>query len=99
MIADEQGTAALMHYAARSASGNDPNRVRPMFIGLRQGAGVDYIRALFVAAARTVFVDLTATVFRMALEPETSRVARLLAEMGMRTAGRALDMRLSMVHQ
>jgi ribosomal protein S18 acetylase RimI-like enzyme len=94
-VSDEQGPAACMHYVARAAEGNDPNRVRPMFIGLTKRAGVEHLRALFGFAARAAFADFSATVFRVALEPETSTPAQLLLDLGMRVAGRALDMRLN----
>jgi hypothetical protein len=95
-IADERGTAAYMHYAARPAAATDPNRIRPMFIGLRADAGPDQIRALFAHAAHTSFNDPTSTIFRVALEPEDSSLSGHLDSLGLRLAGRALDMRLTM---
>lgn len=94
IVADGHGPIACMHYVARSASHTDPNRVRPMFIGLREGANVKHLRALFCFAARTAFTDLATTVFRVALEPETSRLAALLVDLGVRVVGKAYDMRL-----
>jgi ribosomal protein S18 acetylase RimI-like enzyme len=93
-VADEHGSIACMHYVARIAAGKDPNRVRPMFIGLTERARIEHLRALFSFAARTAFADFSTTIFRIALEPETSTPAQLLLDMGMRIAGRALDMRL-----
>lgn len=93
-VADERGPIACMHYVARPAAQNDPNRVRPMFIGLGDRANVEHLRALFCFAARTAFTDLAATTFRVALEPETSRLGAMLADMGVRMVGKAYDMRL-----
>ncbi len=98
LLTDEHGAAACMHYAARPASGVDPNRIRPMFIGLRADATIEHVRALFVAAARSAFNDLTSMAIRIALEPETSTLARLLLDAQVPVVGRALDMRLTMVH-
>ncbi|HEX6291432.1 MAG TPA: GNAT family N-acetyltransferase [Herpetosiphonaceae bacterium] len=94
-VADDQGLVACMHYVARSASGADPNRVRPMFIGLTERSGLEHIRALFSFAARSAFENISTTMFRVALEPEPSKPARLLLDVGMQIAGRALDMRLN----
>lgn len=96
VVADEQGPAACMHYAARTAAGNDPDRIRPMFVGLRRGATVAHLRTLFAAAAKSAFADLETTVFRVALEPDQSTLCTLLDAAGMQTVGRALDMRLSL---
>jgi ribosomal protein S18 acetylase RimI-like enzyme len=93
-LADQQGPAAFMHYAARPASGTDPNRIRPMFVGLRPGMGVPVLRALFLFAARDAFGEVATTAFRVALEPETSTLAALLTTLGMKPVARALDMRL-----
>lgn len=90
---DERGPAALMHYAARPAEGRDPNRIRPMFVGLRADATADHLRALMVWAARNAFGSIEATAIRVALEPEGSRLARVLDEIGMTMAGLAYDMR------
>jgi ribosomal protein S18 acetylase RimI-like enzyme len=94
LLIDEHGPAACMYYAARPASGRDPNRIRPLFIGLRDGVSLPHVRAVFVAAAQDAFSDLQTTSFRVALEPETSSLARTLIDSGMRVVGRALDMRL-----
>lgn len=94
LLIDEDGPAACMYYAARPASGRDPNRIRPMFIGLRDGVSVPHLRALFVAAARDAFNDLATTSFRIALEPEASSLARTMIDAGVRVVGRAFDMRL-----
>jgi ribosomal protein S18 acetylase RimI-like enzyme len=96
MIADEHGQAACLHYAARAASGNDPDRIRPMFVGLRADATPAHLRGLLASAAGSAFSDLSTTVFRVALEPDQSTLSRLLSAAGMRTVGRALDMRLSL---
>jgi hypothetical protein len=96
-VADDQGPLACLHYVARPAAGNDPNRVRPMFIGQTTRTRVEHLRALFSFAARSAFADLATTVFRVALEPETSATAKLLADTGLRAVGRALDMRLNLV--
>lgn len=96
LLVDSQGPAACLHYAARPASGHDPNRVRPMFIGLRPGSGIAHVRALLFAAARDAFGDVAGTTFRIALEPEHSTLAKLLAEAGMNVAATAFDMRLRM---
>ena len=96
-VADDQGALACMHYVARPAAGNDPNRVRPMFIGQTDRAKVEHLRALFSFAARSAFADLATPAFRVALEPETSATARLLANAGLRMVGRALDMRLNLI--
>lgn len=93
-VADEQGPIACMHYVARQATKSDPNRVRPMFVGLKERADVEHLRALFSFAARTAFADLGTTTFRIALEPETSRLAQLLTDMGVGVVGNAFDMRL-----
>ncbi len=93
-LSDEQGPAAFMHYAARPASGSDPNRIRPMFVGLRTGVGIEVVRALFFFAARDSFGEVASTAFRVALEPETSTLATLLPTLGMKPVARALDMRL-----
>jgi|GEM_PF-2086849 len=97
VVADEQGPAACMEYAARRASPSDPERIRPLFVGLRSDAGIEHLRALFVAAARDAFGDLSGPVFRVALEPENSRLASLLNDLGMQLVGQALDMRLTMM--
>lgn len=65
-----------------------------MFIGLSERANVEHLRALFCFAARTAFTDLSTTAFRIALEPETSRLVPMLADMGVRVVGKAFDMRL-----
>jgi ribosomal protein S18 acetylase RimI-like enzyme len=96
-VADEQGPVACMHYVARPAAGNDPNRVRPMFIGQTDRTRVEHLRALFSFAARNAFTDLATSVFRVALEPETSATAKLLADARLRVVGRALDMRLDLI--
>lgn len=93
-LADEQGPAAFMHYAARAASATDPNRIRPMFVGLRPGTGIPVLRALLFFAARDAFGEVDAAAFRVALEPETSTLAGLLTAVGMKPVARALDMRL-----
>lgn len=93
-VADAHGPIACMHYVARAAAHHDPNRVRPMFIGLSERAKIEHLRALFCFAARTAFANLATTAFRLALEPETSRLASILADMGMRMVGKACDMRL-----
>jgi ribosomal protein S18 acetylase RimI-like enzyme len=94
-VADENGPVACMHYVARAASGNDPNRVRPMFVGLEARAGIEHLRALLSFSARNAFGNLSTTAFRVALEPETSRLAQMLADLGTVVVGRALDMRLT----
>jgi hypothetical protein len=96
ILVDSQGMAACLHYAARPAAGTDPNRIRPLFIGLRQGTGVQQIRALFFAAAEAAFGQVASTTFRIALEPENSLFAKLLQEAGVTVAARAFDMRLRM---
>ncbi len=93
---DERGPAALMHYAARPAEGRDPNRIRPMFVGLRNDATPDHLRALMAWAARNAFGSIEATTIRVALEPEGSRLAHMLAELGMTMAGLAYDMRFAL---
>lgn len=95
VLHDEQGAAACMHYAARAAEGRDPNRIRPMFVGLRQGAGAEHLQTLLAYAGWDAFKDVQATVYRVALEPEDSMLAGLLHEIGMQMVGRALDMRVS----
>lgn len=95
VVTDEHGPAACMHYAARPADGHDPDRIRPMFVGLRPHAHAGHLRALFAAAA-SAFSRPTTTAFRVALEPEESTLARLLAEAGLQPVGRALDMRLTL---
>jgi ribosomal protein S18 acetylase RimI-like enzyme len=94
---DERGAVMCLHFAARPADGRDPNRVRPMFAGLREDAHVDHLRALFAATAAAHFPDVGSTAFRLALEPEGSTFARLLQEAGVTVVGRALDMRLTIV--
>lgn len=96
ILEDERGPVACLHYAARPAAERDPDRIRPMFVGLRADAGTSHLRALFAAAAQINFGSPTTTVFRIALEPETSRLVHLLADLGMRLVGRALDMRLNL---
>ena len=93
---DERGPAALMHYAARPAEGRDPNRIRPMFVGLRNDVTPDHLRALMAWAARNAFGSIEATTIRVALEPEGSRLAHMLAELGMTMAGLAYDMRFAL---
>lgn len=96
LLYDDDGPAACIHYAARPAQPRDPNRIRPMFIGLRPDADMRHIRALFAAAAHESFTDLATTTFRIALEPEESRLSRILIDGNMRVVGRALDMRLQL---
>lgn len=96
LLHDAGGPAACLHYAARPAAGPDPNRIRPMFVGLRAGAGIEHIRALFAAATQRTFADAGATTFRIALEPEQSQLVRLLNGMGVQVVARALGMQLSM---
>ncbi len=96
LLVDPQGPAACIHYAARPASGHDPNGIRTLFVGLRPGSGVAQVRALFFAAARDAFGDVGSTTFRVALEPEHSTLAKLLVDVGMNIAATALDMRLRM---
>ncbi len=96
VLVDAEGMAACLHYAARPAAGTDPNRIRPMFVGLRQGARLLHLRALFYAAARNAFGQAASTTFRIALEPENSSLAKLLQDLGMSVAARAFDMRLRM---
>lgn len=95
VVADEQGPAACIHYAARPAAGNDPNRIRPMFVGMRPDATSAHLRTLLVAAG-SAFYDLKTTVFRVALEPDQSTLSGMLSTLGMHTVGRAFDMRLSL---
>lgn len=94
ILSDAEGPAACLHYVARHATATDPHRVRPMFIGLRHSADRAHIRALLIAAARDNFTDLATIAFRVALEPDGSTVARLLPDVGLHSAGRAIDMRL-----
>jgi ribosomal protein S18 acetylase RimI-like enzyme len=91
---DGDEAVACMHYAARTADARDPNRIRPMFIGLRPGTTVAHLRALLAATARDSFPELSTTSFRLALEPETSTLAQLFLEAQIPVVGRALDMRL-----
>ncbi len=95
-LIDERGVAICMHFAARPADGRDPNRIRPMFAGLREDVSVAHLRAIFAATAAAHFPDIGATAFRLALEPEDSTFARLLQELGVTVVGRAFDMRLSL---
>lgn len=95
VLHDEQGPAAALHYAARHATGRDPNRIRPMFVGLRSGAGAAYLRALLAWAGQRSFGDPRAVVFRVALEPDGSTLAALLDSIGLAMVGRAHDMRIT----
>ena len=93
VVDDEHEPVACMHYAARPASGNDPDRIRPMFVGMRPGATASHLRALLISAG-SAFRDLKTTAFRVALEPDQSTLSNMLIEVGLHTVGRALDMRL-----
>lgn len=95
-VIDERGAAICMHFAARPADNRDPNRIRPMFAGLREDADVTHLRALFAATAASHFADVGSTAFRLASEPEGSTFANLLQEAGATVAGRAFDMRLTL---
>src|SRR4051794_10470783 len=82
-LMDGDRQIGLMHYLARPAEGNDPDRLRPLFISLAAGAGVDELAALLAATGQAAFGDARRLTIRFALEPHDSTVARLLDQLKM----------------
>lgn len=96
LLSDRRGPLLCLHYAARPADGRDPDRVRPLFVGLREDASAAHVGLLLSLVARLHFADLATVAFRLALEPEHSTLARYLQQLGVNVVGRALDMRLQL---
>jgi ribosomal protein S18 acetylase RimI-like enzyme len=93
MEGDEQ--IGLMHYLARPAEGNDPDRLRPLFISLAPGAGVEELAALLAATGMAAFGDTRRLTIRFALEPNDSTLTHLLAQLKLPVVAESYDMRLT----
>ena len=96
VLADGDETVALMHYLARPATGADPDRIRPLFVSLAPGAGTVQLAELLASTAQAAFGNVRDIAFRVALEPEGSRFAALLDELGMPVVAESYDMRLAL---
>ncbi|MDQ5853875.1 MAG: GNAT family N-acetyltransferase [Chloroflexota bacterium] len=95
-LLDGERELALMHYLARPAEGGDPDRVRPLFVHLAPGAGVETLVELLAATACAAFGDAGRLTLRVALEPESSTFTALLRELRMPVVAESYDMRLAL---
>lgn len=85
---------ALMHYLARPAEGNDPERLRPLFVHLAPGQPASTLIQLLGATAGAAFGDASRVAIRVALEPESSTLAKMVRAIGMPLIAESYDMRL-----
>jgi ribosomal-protein-alanine N-acetyltransferase len=93
-LLDGERELGLMHYLARPASGEDPDRIRPLFVRLAPGAGTAELAELLAGTGRAAFGDARRLTIRVALEPRESAFAALLKELGMPAVAESYDMRL-----
>ena len=93
-LLDGEREIGLMYYLARPAEGDDPDRVRPLFVQLAPGEGAGTLAELLAGTGQAAFGDARRLTIRVALEPEGSTIARLLHELKMPAVAESYDMRL-----
>jgi ribosomal protein S18 acetylase RimI-like enzyme len=84
----------LMHYLARPASGNDPDRLRPLFVSMAAGTDPEDLLQFLASTARAAFGRVRGLTIRVALEPAGSTLASLLQKLEMPVVAESYDMRL-----
>ena len=95
-LVDGDRELGLMHYLARPAGGGDPDRIRPLFVRLAPDAGPEVLAELLAGTGSAAFGDARKLTIRVALEPQESRLAALLQELGLPVVAESYDMRLAL---